>query len=410
MRSKGARGQALLVHEVWHGHLVPGEPCCGRFGDGVAGDDNGMAVDQGLGLDEFPVFTRNFKPVEGPGIARNEPASRIVETQADLAAFDSHRFVERTGAYEVFLAIVLSESPEREAFPNALLVAGMEPIDVADVRDNGHAGVGNVHSGGLGFPELRESVIHHVAAVAIGRDLHEVKGRVGTEEDVAPGLDERLHFVEVEHAVAVVLLALVPDDTADGERDKGVNHRVVKKRGEVDMVVGIRERGAELDTWLVIPGTGQTDAIRFLGTGDTESHGVGFARHAAGAKRVGDTHGDGVVAGFDQVGGDAVDALLGIIGDDGGTHLLAVEPRDVAFVDAVKVQHEVLARPRCGNVNGLAEPNHAPEVGQARFSPSVGDLHGFPTAELKVRTRHFAGECVVGSRLVESLPTLRGTF
>ena len=65
-----------------------------------------------------------------------------------------------------------------------------------------------------------------------------------------------------------------------------------------------------MDFWLVAPGTGQADAISFLGTGDTEGHGVGLARHAAGAKRVGDTHGDGVGAGFDKVSGDAVDALL----------------------------------------------------------------------------------------------------
>ena len=233
---------------------------------------------------------------------------------------------------------------------------------MADVRDDGHAGVGNVQSGGLGFPELGESAFH-AAAVVIGGNLHEVEGGVGAEEDVAPGLDEGLHFVEVEHAVAVVLLALVPGDAADGERDNGVNHRVIKKRGVVDLVVGIRERGVELDFWLVAPRTSQADAISFLGTGDTEGHDVGVARHAAWAKRVGDTHGDGVIAGFDKVGGDTVNARFVIVSDLGGTHLLAVEPRDIAFVDAVKVQHKFLARPRFGNVHGLAEPNHAPEVG-----------------------------------------------
>jgi len=144
----------------------------------------------------------------------------MVETQANLAAFDSHRFVEGAGVDEVFLAVVLGESPEREALPNALLVGGMQPVGVADVRDDGHAGVGNGQSGGLGFPELGESAFH-AAAVAIGGDLHEVEGGVGAEEDVAPGVDERLHFVEVAHAVAVVLLALVPGDATDGERDKG---------------------------------------------------------------------------------------------------------------------------------------------------------------------------------------------
>ena len=333
----------------------------------------------------------------------------MVETQANLATFDSHRFVEGTGVDEVFLAVVLGESPEPEAFSNVLLVAGVDPVDVADVRDDGHAGVWNVQNGVLGLPEQGESAFH-AAAVAIGGDLHEVEGGVRAEEDVAPGLDESLHFVEVEHAVAVVLLALVPGDAADGERYKGVNHRVVKKRGVVDLVVGIRERVEEMGFWLVAPGTGQADAISFFGTGDTEGHGVGVARHAAGAKRVDDTHGDGVCAGFDKFGRDAVDPWIGIFVDGGGSHLLAVEPCDIAFVDAVKVQQKFLARPRFGNVNGLAEPDHTPEVGQTFFSPFVGDLHGFPTAKIKVRTRHFASEFVVGSRLVERLTALRGSF
>ena len=133
MRSEGACGQALLVHEVWHAFLVPGESCCGRFGDFVAGDEDRVAVDGGLGFDELSVFARDFKPVEGLVVARGEPASGVIETQADLAAFDRHRLVEGAGVDEVFLAVVLGESPEREAFPNVLLVAGMDVLHVADV-------------------------------------------------------------------------------------------------------------------------------------------------------------------------------------------------------------------------------------------------------------------------------------
>ena len=409
MRSEGAGGQALLVHEVWHAFLVPGESCCGRVGDCVAGNNDGVTVDHGLSFDEFSVFARDLKPVEGLGVARGEPASGMVETQANLAAFDSHRFVEGTGVDEVVLAVVLRECPECETFSNVLLVVGMQPVDVADVRDDGHARVGNFQSGGLRLPEFGESLFL-AAAVAIGGDLHEVEGGVGAEESVAPGLDERLHLVEVEHAVAVVLFALIPGDTADDERDNWVNHRVVKKGGVVDLVVRIRKLGVELNFWLVAPGTGQADAISFFGTGDTEGHGVGVARHAAGAKRVDDTHGDGVGAGFDKVGGDTVNARLVIEMDGGGTHALAVEPRDIAFEDTVKVQHKVLARPRCGNVNGFAKPNHTPEVRQARFSPLVGELHGLPAAVIKVRTRHFESEFVVGSGLVERLTASRGAF
>ena len=122
MRSEGTGGQAFFIDEVWHGFLVPGESCCGRFGDCVAGNNNGVALDHGLGFDESSVFTRDFKPVERLAVARGEPASDMVETQANLAAFDSHRFIEGTGVDEVFLAVVLGESPEREAFPNVLLV------------------------------------------------------------------------------------------------------------------------------------------------------------------------------------------------------------------------------------------------------------------------------------------------
>ncbi len=70
MRSEGAGGQAFFIDEVWHGYLVPGESCCGRFGDGVAGNNDGVAVDHGLGLDEISVLARDFKPVEGVRRAR----------------------------------------------------------------------------------------------------------------------------------------------------------------------------------------------------------------------------------------------------------------------------------------------------------------------------------------------------
>ena len=323
MRSERAGGQAFFIYEIRLGFLVPGESCCSRFGDGVAGDENGVALDHGLGFDEFSVFTRDFKPVERLGVARGEPASGMVETQANLAAFDSHRFIEGTGVDEVVLAIVFRKSPEREALANVLFVFRMDVGDVANVRDDSHAGVRNIERGGLGLPEPGQSEFL-AAAVAIGRDLHKVEGSVGAKEDVAPGLDERLHFVEVAHVVAVVRFALVPGDAADGERDKGVNHRVVKKRGEVDIVVRMRERGVELDTWLVAPGTSQADAISFLGTGDTESHGVGLAHQAAGAKRVDDTYGDCVGAGFDKVGRDAVNALFVILAGSGGAHTVAV--------------------------------------------------------------------------------------
>ena len=299
MRSEGTGGQAFFIDEVWHGFLVPGESCSGRFDDCVAGNKDGVAVDHGLGLDEFSVFACNFKPVERLGVARSKSAPRVIETQANLAAFDSHRFVKGTGVDEVILAIVFRKSPEREALANVLFVFRMDVGDITNVRGDGHAGVGNIQSGGLGLPELGES--EFIAAVAIGRDLHEVEGGVGAEEDVAPGLDERLHFVEVGHAVAVVRFALVPSGAAHGEGGDGINHRVVEQRGTIRVVAD--HLTDEFDARLIAPGTGQADAISFLGTGDTEFHGVGVARHAAGAKRVDDAHGDGVGAGFDKFGG-----------------------------------------------------------------------------------------------------------
>ncbi len=59
MRSEGAGGQAFFIDEVWLGFLIPGESCSVRFGDGVAGNNNGVAVDHGLGFDESSVFTRD---------------------------------------------------------------------------------------------------------------------------------------------------------------------------------------------------------------------------------------------------------------------------------------------------------------------------------------------------------------
>ena len=59
MCSEGAGGQAFFIDEVWHGFLMPGKSCCGRFGDCVAGNNNGVAFDHGLGFDKSSVFTRD---------------------------------------------------------------------------------------------------------------------------------------------------------------------------------------------------------------------------------------------------------------------------------------------------------------------------------------------------------------
>ena len=56
------------------------------------------------------------------------------------------------------------------------------------------------------------------------------------------------------------------------------------------------------------------------------------------------------------------------------------------------------------------KPDHAIEVGQPCLLPLIGNLHGFPTLEIKVRTRHFANEFSVGLGIDELLPTFQDRF
>ena len=90
---------------------MPGESYCAWFVDCGAGNNNGVSVYHGLGFNEISLFSCDLKPVQRLSITRGEPASCMSKTEANLTAFDSHRFIEGAGVDEIVLAVVLGESP-----------------------------------------------------------------------------------------------------------------------------------------------------------------------------------------------------------------------------------------------------------------------------------------------------------
>ena len=202
---------------------MPREPDRGRLVDLVAGDDDAVPVDHGRGLNEI-VPGGDLERRERPAVAGLEPRADVVEEHANPAPLDLHRLEERAEVHDV-LAVVLGERPEGQALADVLLVAGMDVIRAADVGQDGHARVGDAHGGRLRLPEQGEDV--GAGAVAERRNLRPVEREFLLAPDLAPALDERPRLVVVEHPFGHVRLALVPDGAAGGERDDGVDHRVV---------------------------------------------------------------------------------------------------------------------------------------------------------------------------------------
>src|SRR6266480_6969041 len=98
----------------------------------------------------------------------------MIEGDANSVAFDAHILEDRPAEYDVGLAIGLVQSEKSETAPDFLFIGGMDVFHIADVIDDGHAGIRNRLRGGLRFPKLGESF--GIAAVVIRRDLDEVEG------------------------------------------------------------------------------------------------------------------------------------------------------------------------------------------------------------------------------------------
>ena len=154
----------------------------------------------------------------------------MIERKAELVALDGHRFESRPAIHHVLFPVGLGQSPECQPAPDLLFVLGVDVFEVPDVADDGHAGVGHRLGGGLRLPELTNHL--GVAAVVVGRDLHEVEREITLAPHLPPATNQRFGMLGIHHPLAAVRLALIPDRPAQGEGLDRMDHPVVK-RGRV---------------------------------------------------------------------------------------------------------------------------------------------------------------------------------
>ncbi len=227
---EGGGGQAVAIHEVGDGELAPREAGPTRLRDLRGGEHDAVAIDFGLGGLEKAIAAGDLEMRERFAIACGEAAGGVVELHTDGGAFDAVAGVERTAGVDVGLAVGLCHGPEREAAGDFFFLRGMDVRHLADVADDGHAGVRDVEALCLRLPELRED-LRLLSAVLEGGDLHEVERQLGLLEHAAPGGEQGLFLVGINEAFIVVRLALIPDGAAEGEGHERMDHGMVERGG-----------------------------------------------------------------------------------------------------------------------------------------------------------------------------------
>ena len=160
----------------------------------------------------------------------------MVELDDDAAVLFLERLEQRTGVNEVLLAVILCERPECKAASDFLLILWMNVAGVADVGGHSHACVRDVESTELCLPNAGE-IVRIAVAVLERRELHEIKRQLLVFPDAAPAVDEGFFLLVIEHALAVVGFALIPDCAPDAVRFQWGDHAVVKR--ERGLVVNV---------------------------------------------------------------------------------------------------------------------------------------------------------------------------
>ena len=95
------------------------------------------------------VRVNNLKPIQRFAIAAGQSVADVIEVHAQLAIFNVQRLEDRPGELQFVVAISLGQRQQREPMADVLFVLGMNVIEIADIVDHRHAGVGNGLSGGL---------------------------------------------------------------------------------------------------------------------------------------------------------------------------------------------------------------------------------------------------------------------
>ena len=199
--------------------------------DGIAGDDDRIAVNCCLCFNELLIFTGDLEPCQRFVISRHQSATRSVKGESDCVPLYRHRFVKRAGVCHIISTIILCECPQCESSADFLFISGMNISEVSDVGCYRHAGIWQCQCCGLCFPDLwQEKRVCIASAVIKGCKLYKIERKIALSPDFAPTVDECLHLLVVAHAVSEVGFTLIPERAPYGVRDDRMHHAVVKCR------------------------------------------------------------------------------------------------------------------------------------------------------------------------------------
>ena len=119
---------------------------------------SGRAVNLGLRFDESAfVRINHLEPIQRFAVAAGQSAADMVEGKAEFVTLDAHRFEGRAGINQILLAVGLGQSPQGQTAADLLFVSGMNVLEVADVVDDDHAGVGDGLRGASALPRTPRS-------------------------------------------------------------------------------------------------------------------------------------------------------------------------------------------------------------------------------------------------------------
>jgi branched-chain amino acid transport system substrate-binding protein len=125
---------------------------------------------------------------------------------------------------------------EGQPMADGLLLLGVNVLLVAQVGDDGLAGVFQLQGQRLGFAQLGPVALLDRLDLHERRELDEEEREVALLPVVTPVLDHQAHQVGVEVGPARVRFALVPDRAAHGVRHERGDHGVVKRARRIGVL------------------------------------------------------------------------------------------------------------------------------------------------------------------------------
>ena len=234
--TESAEHQTGFVGELAFVDMVPQIAEMFRFLDFVGGDDELRSLDFNFGGEKFLFGAGDFK-VRDVVAADHLPAFHVIEVENEGLALLPAGFEFRRIRFDIGFAVVAVECEVSEPFADGFLIAGVDIPHVADVVDDGHAGVFFI----VGEHLLRLLDFCErggVVPIVVGSELDEIKFECGVAESVFPPVQEGLHLIAVEHAFAAVAFALIPDAAAHRVGNEGAEHFVVEHGRLLVVAVG----------------------------------------------------------------------------------------------------------------------------------------------------------------------------